>query len=283
MEAVLLIVTLLSLTIAICTSVLAWRVMRNERLRSEARIAALTADLAVVEEHRTIREDWPPAASAPPMADLKVRTTEDLKVRNSEADYDAVAGAPIPDDAVAALRGMFAPSERGRSLFRVAAGVSAAAVIVAVVIGSLVMTSEGKPSTSSGRASEPVVATPATAAATSLPLELIALGHEREADRLTVRGIVRGSVPDGEKGQLSAVVLLFNREGTFIASGRAAVQPAPADPAAERTFVVTVPSAGDVGRYRVSFRRDDQIVPHVDRRAQPGQLKSEVEPGKSQI
>jgi hypothetical protein len=286
MEAVLLIVTLLSLTIAICTSVLAWRVMRNERRRSEARIAALTADLAVVEEHRTIREDRPqaPAARADlPMADLQVRTTEDLNVRTTEADWEAVAGSPIPDDAVAAPRGMFAPSERGRSWFRVAAGVSAAALIGAVVIGSLVMTSEGTPSISSGRANEPVVAAPATAAAASMPLELIALGHEREADRLTVRGIVRGSVPGAEKGQLTAVVLLFSREGTFIASGRAEVQPAPADPAAERTFIVTVPSAGDVGRYRVSFRSDEQIVPHVDKRVQAGQLKSAAEPGKSQI
>jgi hypothetical protein len=274
MEAVLLTVTLLSLTIAICTSVLAWRVMRNERLRSEARIAALTADLAGVEEHRAIREDrlYPPAAApqAPAVA-------ADLPIHR-----EAVAASPIPDAPVAAPHGMFAPSERGRSLFRVAAGVCAAAAIVAVVIGSLVVTSEGKPSTSSGRASEPVEAAPAAASAAPVPLELIALGHEREADRLTVRGIVRGSAPTGEKSPLTAVVLLFNREGTFIASGRAEVQPA-ADPAAERTFVVTVPSAGDVGRYRVSFRSDDHIVPHVDKRAQAGQLKSDAESGKSQI
>src|SRR5262245_30970305 len=86
MQAVLLVVTLLSLTIAICTSVLAWRVMRNERLRSEARIAALTADLAAVDEYRTIRADRREAsaiASDFPAADLKVRTTQiaDQKAR----------------------------------------------------------------------------------------------------------------------------------------------------------------------------------------------------------
>ena len=31
-------------------------------------------------------------------------------------------------------------------------------------------------------------------------------------------------------------------------------------------FIVTVPHAGEVGRYRVSFRSDDRIVPHVDHR-----------------
>jgi hypothetical protein len=38
-------------------------------------------------------------------------------------------------------------------------------------------------------------------------------------------------------------------------------------PGTESVFVVTVPGAADVGRYRVSFRSDDRIVPHVDRRA----------------
>jgi hypothetical protein len=30
---------------------------------------------------------------------------------------------------------------------------------------------------------------------------------------------------------------------------------------------VTIPGAVDVGRYRVSFRTDEGVVPHVDRRA----------------
>jgi hypothetical protein len=44
------------------------------------------------------------------------------------------------------------------------------------------------------------------------------------------------------------------------------VQSSSLRPGGETTFVVTVPGAGDVGRYRVSFRTDDRIVPHVDRR-----------------
>ena len=37
-------------------------------------------------------------------------------------------------------------------------------------------------------------------------------------------------------------------------------------PGGEAAFVVTMPRAGDAGRYRVSFRTDDRVVSHVDRR-----------------
>ena len=43
-------------------------------------------------------------------------------------------------------------------------------------------------------------------------------------------------------------------------------QTPPRGPGGESRFVVSVPSAADVGRYRVSFRTDDRVVPHVDRR-----------------
>jgi hypothetical protein len=119
------------------------------------------------------------------------------------------------------------------------------------------------------------VAAPAAATTAEVPLELIALGHEREKDRLTVRGVVRSSA-SASSNPLTAVVLLFNREGSEIGSGRAEVGPAGPDPAAERRFVITVPSAGDVGRYRISFRSADHVVPHVDRRAQPGTAKPAV-------
>jgi hypothetical protein len=99
-----------------------------------------------------------------------------------------------------------------------------------------------------------------------LPLELVALGHERDGDRLTVRGVVRNPPTSAEIDGVTAVVFLFNREGGFLASGRMPAQPSTLRPGGETTFVVTVPGASDVGRYRVSFRTDDRIVPHVDRR-----------------
>jgi hypothetical protein len=101
------------------------------------------------------------------------------------------------------------------------------------------------------------------------PLELVALTHDREADRLTVRGIVRNPSAGGERPHLTAVVFLFDRDGGFVASGRADVDASALGPGTEAPFTVTIPNAGDVGKYRVSFRTDDRIVPHVDRRDRP--------------
>jgi hypothetical protein len=65
---------------------------------------------------------------------------------------------------------------------------------------------------------------------------------------------------------LTAVVFLLKRDGSFLSSGRAAIDPSTLRPGNESPFVVTVSGAGDIGRYRVSFRTDDRVVPHVDRR-----------------
>jgi hypothetical protein len=66
--------------------------------------------------------------------------------------------------------------------------------------------------------------------------------------------------------RLTAVVLLFTSDGGFLTSGRAVVDAPALRPGGESTFAVTVPRAGDVGRYRVSFRTDDKLIPHLDRR-----------------
>ena len=99
-----------------------------------------------------------------------------------------------------------------------------------------------------------------------MPLELVALGYEREGDRLTVRGIVRNPSSGAPLDALTAVVFLFNGDGRFLGSGRATVESPALGPGGESAFLVTVPGARAVGRYRVSFRSEDRVVPHVDRR-----------------
>jgi hypothetical protein len=100
----------------------------------------------------------------------------------------------------------------------------------------------------------------------SVPLELIALRHERVADGITIRGVVRNPASGTEWHNLNAVVFLFDRDGSFLTSGRADLDAASLAPGKESNFTVTVPKAGDVGRYRVSFRAEDGIVAHRDRR-----------------
>ena len=51
-----------------------------------------------------------------------------------------------------------------------------------------------------------------------------------------------------------------------MASGRAPIDFNGIANGDESPFQVTIPEVKDVGRYRVSFRTDAGIVPHVDRR-----------------
>jgi hypothetical protein len=107
---------------------------------------------------------------------------------------------------------------------------------------------------------------PAQAQAADQALQLVSLNHEREDDRLTITGVVRNPPRGAEVDHLTAVVLLFNQQGGYLTSGRSPVESTTLEPGAEAKFVVTVPGASDVGKYRVSFRTDDRVVPHVDRR-----------------
>jgi hypothetical protein len=107
---------------------------------------------------------------------------------------------------------------------------------------------------------------PAQALAADQALQLVSLNHERADDRLTISGVVRNPPRGTQVDHLTAVVLLFNQQGGYLTSGRSPVESATLQPGAESKFVVTVPGASDVGKYRVSFRTDDRVVPHVDRR-----------------
>ncbi len=102
------------------------------------------------------------------------------------------------------------------------------------------------------------------------PLELVALGHDRDGDRLTVRGVVRNPASGMALDRITAVVLVYKLDGGFVGSGRATVDSTTLGPGGETAFTVTVPAASQIGRYRVSFRTEDRVVPHVDRRDRSG-------------
>jgi hypothetical protein len=221
---ILIIITLLSLTVAAATSTVAWRAVRNERRRSEARVTALAAD-------------------------IHGRDT-------------APAGAAVP------TRSMFESADLEQTRLRLAVALGLGMLVVvagaalAVVLGGAGRSSAVGPR--SNAVQQPAAAGSAPVA--PAPLELVALSHERDANTLTVRGVLRNPAGGEELGQLTAVVLLFNHDGGFVASGRAAVQAPRLGPGGETTFVITVPDVADVERYRVSFRTEDRAVPHVDLR-----------------
>lgn len=108
---------------------------------------------------------------------------------------------------------------------------------------------------------------PRAAASANTPIELLALEHDRDGDRLIVRGIVRNPAAAATIDGLAAVVSVFGGDGGLITTGRSAVAVPALAPGTETPFVVTVSGADAVERYRVSFRTGDHLVPHLDRRA----------------
>ncbi len=148
-----------------------------------------------------------------------------------------------------------------------AAGIGAMVVILLVVAAVMLGRSSG--SSAAAATQTPAAAGSGTRAVApgADPLELLSLDQERDGDQLVVRGVVRNPVTGATLDPLAAVVLLFNRDGSFLTSGRAAVEPPIVARGAEARFVITVPGATGVGRYRVSFRTDQALVPHVDRRS----------------
>lgn len=105
--------------------------------------------------------------------------------------------------------------------------------------------------------------------AASASLELISLRHERRGGTLVVSGLVRNPHAGQPAQGLAAVAFTFDRQGTFLASGRAVLDFPRLQPGDESPFSISVPQSGQVARYRVSFRTDERVVPHVDRREQP--------------
>jgi hypothetical protein len=68
--------------------------------------------------------------------------------------------------------------------------------------------------------------------------------------------------------RLAAVVSLFDADGMLVSSGRAPVDFLQLGPGDDTPFVVSVQARPGAVRYRVSFRTDAGVLPHVDRRVE---------------
>jgi len=264
MEIVLLGVTVISLLVALVMSVTAWRLAREDKRRSAARVAALSiaasgspepigfqAQPAIVEKPRA-RAPWAPApvavevtarparVAAPPVPELPLNTAS--AARNlSHASGFLGADTETPQ----------ASGGRQRSL------AVAAAVLLVGLLGGLVWMMSSPRGTS------------AAAVGPNSPLELVSLRHDRKHDKLAVSGLVRNPAAGKPVERLSAVVFLFDRQGAFVTSAKADVDFLKLGAGDESPFVVSLDAPATVARYRVSFRTDDGVVPHIDRRGSP--------------
>jgi len=267
-DGLLLVVTAVSVVVAVAMAVVAWRVRHEEQRRSNARVAALSAEvyadaapperglgMSAVRTPAAPRPDTPRlvrSAAAAAAAPLYIRQPEtpDLQLQ------------PI----TASGPGLFAPPEPVRAGSRLATVVAIGVFVVGVAGALAVVLSGGSrsgvPAERSAGAAVAASAPPAVAP----PLELVSLTHEREADRLMVRGIVRNPISAKTVGGLSAVVSAFNRDGAPVGTGRAVLDVPTLAPGAESAFVVPLAASASVERYRISFRTDAGVVAHVDRR-----------------
>jgi hypothetical protein len=264
MDLLLLAITVVSLLIALFLGIAAWGMWREERARSAARVAALTAAAS----------DDAPAAHAPLQPQVSQapapRPTPQAAPWSGPADWRRLPkAAPVRVEKPASIdeRDIMRDAFLGSAVAAPASGsrqrglaIAASVLFVAIVAGGyfFIFGERG--------GSELSAATPAEATAT--PLELISLRHEREKGALSIAGLVRN--PNGGRPveKLDAVVFLFNSQGEFVTSSRAGVDFTQLQPGDESPFVIRVNAPASVARYRVSFRTDAGVIPHIDRRGQ---------------
>ena len=161
---------------------------------------------------------------------------------SSDADQPGIAVGSVVDRVGNSLS--------GRPVIKFAAiGVMALAIVIGAIAG---YRSHGSSSAAAG--SGPT------------PLELMSMRYQHEGSTLTVSGLVRNPAGGSPVNGVTAVVFAFDGNGGFISSGRAPLDFSALAPGDESPFVVTVPNAPSVARYRVSFRTGTGVLRHVDRR-----------------
>lgn len=227
MTALLVLVTLVSLAIAGVLAIYVRQLTRAERERSDANAAAL-ADMI-----------GPAHLEAPASFDASI----DL----------GVGGADQPQPVSPVMFGAAEPTAASPRMFLIP------------VIGLFVVIAALSAIYAWNRSSTRAAA--AAAESADAPLELVALRHQRRGDVMAISGLVRNPHGGRTIRALSAVAFTFDRQGSFLASGRAPLDFPLLQPGDESPFTVTVPNSPGIGRYRVTFRTESGVVPHVDRRS----------------
>lgn len=279
MEFVLVIVTIVSLSLAVAMAALGWRLIRDNRARSAARVEALealaaetpmpVADIAPRARFSTIEDEPEPAVRpAPrpaPVADVRIPQDVRPPARPTfgQEPVRAMFGqesriSPEPMFGGAEEKG--APSRRWVAL----AGVAAVMAVLTLTIYAI-----SRPG-AIGSFFAPRVSAEAASTVTAQPLELLSLKHSTDPDgSFSVIGLVQNPANGKPFQKVVAVLYVFAPDGSYFASGRATLE-VPLEPGAESPFAIHVPNVGKVGRYRVGFRLEDgAVVAHVDRRDQP--------------
>lgn len=248
MNTLLLTVTGLSVAFAAVSATIAWRLLRADRARTAARVAALAAAAGI---DRAVLDH---AEAGAPVADGPDGLAEFMPAGDAAAGVSGGA-APTPGGVVVDAGAIFTrPAVDSGSSGRQQGLMAAAAVFALVVIGG------GATLFISGR-------TPGAASSTPRPpLELVALSHQRTDGVLAVSGLVRNPATGRAVDLVEAEVRVFDSAGLLTVSRTAVIDLTTLAPGQESPFSVALGEATTAARYRVSFKAAGTMLPHVDRR-----------------
>lgn len=247
MDTTLVTVTLLSLGMAAALSVIVWRMLRDEKQRSEARIAALAVLAARPAQSSRLH-------AAAPALPVPVKPTVAAPVKASIAPTSTATSAMFEEHV-----------EESPWKNRLAVMTALGLVLASVILFALAASTSRSPS----RAAAGSAATSAAVTVPAAGLELISLRDSRKADALTITGLVRNPSQGAPLDRISVTAYTFDDKGSFLASGRALIDVTALAPGDESPFVVSVPVTETVARYRIGFRGEDgRVIAHVDKRQQ---------------
>jgi hypothetical protein len=241
---------------AAALSAIVWRMLRLERHRSNARVAALTA---------AVRDATSQA----------MRKDDDLPIRS--AFVEASTNRPMfgeawgsTSEAVAAP--MFLEHERtspwGARLAVMAALLLAGASFVLFSLAARAQNSPHSAAPETAAAASTAAPRP-SAMAPSSGLELMSLRDARAGSSLTITGLVQNPRTGMPLSRVAVTAYTFDGSGALLTSGRALIDVTSLQPGDESPFVVTVPATDAVARYRIGFRDESgRVIAHIDRRRQ---------------
>ena len=248
-------VTIVALVMTVAMGVVTWRLVHEERQRSAARLAALTTELQRLRTTDPMPATHAAQAPSTPSVAARVPKTAPTTMATTLIDVP-IRDEEEPGTGVVTTAGdLFGSAIESSSGWphRLAALGLAGAVLVAVLAIAIMV---------SARQDSPDVET----ATARVPVELLALDHERHGAFLTISGSVRNPADSAAASPLTVLAMVFDDDGVMVASGRAPLKLGARPPGGELPFAISLP-ADRVSRYRISFVVDDVTVPHVDRRA----------------
>jgi len=235
MDIALVSVAAISLMMAFAMGIVAWRVIREERRRSDARVASLLTQLGRPPDASSDMSSGPHTHGWVPPPPLETVAPDPLSEPRSRRLFAAVTG----------------PSVSLRPFLATLAGVG-----VVLALGTVAMLS-GRDTPPPGLSER------------ATPVELLSLAHAKQGEYLAITGAVRNPTDGVDRGRLSVMASVFDRDGTLIGTGQTPLPVRALAPGSETPFTISMPDADRINRYRISFAQDQIGVPHIDRRETP--------------